>query len=63
MDRDDEILSAIVRLETKMDVANGRITDHGKRLRSLEAVRNWAGGVLAVVGLAAAAIKVSVNTK
>jgi len=63
MEKDDEILSAIVRLETKMDAVNGRLADHGSRLRALEAVRNWAGGVLAVLGLAAAAVKVSVNTK
>ncbi len=63
MDRDDEILTAIVRLETKMDAANGRLEDHGKRLRALEAVRNWAGGVIAVIALAAAAVKVSFNSK
>ena len=49
-DKDDEILRAIVRLETKMDTANERLHDHGKRLRALEAVRNWGAGVVAVLG-------------
>lgn len=63
MDDENEVLKAIIRLESKMDVANGRLEDHGKRLRALEAFRNMAAGAGAIIGLAWAAIKVNISVK
>lgn len=50
MDREDR--ERLVRIETALlDPQTGLVTrfnDHGKRLRSLEAFRNWAAGAGAV---------------
>lgn len=40
---------------------HGRLSDHGKRLKALEAFRNWAAGAGAVAGAVGAMLKLKVN--
>lgn len=39
----------------------GRLNDHGKRLRALEQVRNWAGGIGTGVAFLWAALKLNIK--
>ena len=55
---DREILILLARGQ---EVYESRLNDHGRRLRALEAFRNWAAGAGAVAAAVGAALKLNVK--
>jgi hypothetical protein len=63
MGDENEVLRAIVRLETKMDTVGERMNDHGKRLRVLEGFAKTATGAIAIIGFVVGWFKVTASVK
>lgn len=53
----------LIRLATQGETIQARLNEHGKRLKALEVVRNWGGGVGAGIALVWTVLKLHVSVK